>query len=160
MLIFTRHPGQSLTICPHPTLDPATPVEQLFAGGSIQMQVLGVQGAQVYLGVAAPAGFCIVREELRSSSVVNPPSEGARRILARKLKVLMFLNLHSTHSLSVAAGLTPARVRAVESEADVVTLDDLEKIARVLGVKVVELFIPPGRTVAERVILGLLEGDE
>ena len=159
MLIFTRHPGQSIAIYPHPSLDPVTPVEQLFAGGSIQMQVLRVQGPRVYLGVAAPCGLCIVCEARRSNAVVNPRFEGARRILARKLKVLMILNLHSTHSLAVAAGLAPARVWAVESGAGVVLLDDLEKIAQVLGAKVVELFIPPGWTVAERVILGLLEGE-
>ena len=38
-------------------------------------------------------------------------------------------------------------------------LDDLEKIARVLGVTVLDLFLSPGRTAAERVILGLLEGE-
>ena len=38
-------------------------------------------------------------------------------------------------------------------------LDDLEKNARVLGVKVAELFYSPGRTAAERVVLGLLEGN-
>ncbi len=70
----------------------------------------------------------------------------------------MFLNLHSTQSLAVAAGLAPARVQAAESGAGELVLDDLEKIARVLGVKVVELFFSPGRTAAERVILGLLEG--
>ena len=32
-------------------------------------------------------------------------------------------------------------------------------MARVLGVKVVELFFAPGRTAAERVVLGLLEGN-
>ena len=37
-------------------------------------------------------------------------------------------------------------------------IDDLEKVARVLRVKVAELFYSPGRTVAERLVLGLLEG--
>ncbi len=159
MLILTRQPGQSLSIHPHRTLDLGTPVEQLFAGGLIQMQVLGVQGSQVHLGVAAPCGLCIVREELRSSAVVNPLSEEARRVLARKLKVLMFLNLHSTHSLAVAAGVAPARVRAAESGVGALVLDNLEKIARVLEVKVLELFLSPGRTAAERMILELLEGE-
>ena len=159
MLIFTRHPGQSLSLHPHPTLDPGTPVEQVFAGGLIQVQVLGVRGAQVHLGVAAPSGLCIVREELRSRVVVNPLSEEARRRLARKLKVLMFLNLHSTQSLAVAAGLAPARVLAAENGVGVLVLDDLAKIAQVLGVRVLELFRSPGRTVAEQVILGLLEGE-
>jgi len=58
-----------------------------------------------------------------------------------------------------AAGLAPGRVRAAESGVGVLVLDDLEKIARVLGVKVVELFLSPGRTAAERVILALLEGE-
>jgi len=159
ILTLTRKPGQSLSIHPHPTLDPDTLVEQLFAGGTIQVQVIGVQGAQVRLGVAAPVGFYIRREELLPPLAVSPLSEGARRVLARKLKVLMVLTLQSTQSLAAAAGLAPARVRAAESGAGVLLLDDLEKIARVLGVKVVELFLSPGRTAAERVILGLLEGE-
>jgi sRNA-binding carbon storage regulator CsrA len=159
MLILTRNPGQSLSIHPHPTLDPGTPVEQVFADGPIRLQVLRVQGPQVRLGVAAPAGLCILREELRPRVAVNTLSEGTRWMLARKLKVLMLLNLHSTQSLAAAAGLAPTRVMAVESGAGVFVLDDLEKIAWVLGVKVVELFLSPGRTAAERVILRLLEGE-
>jgi sRNA-binding carbon storage regulator CsrA/DNA-binding Xre family transcriptional regulator len=159
MLILTRKPSQSLSIHPHPTLDPGTPVEQVFADGPIHVQVLAVQGRQVRLGVAAPAGFCIVRDALLPPAAVSPLSEGARRVLARKLKVLMFLNCHSTHSLAAAAGLAPARVRAAESGVGALVLDDLEKIARVLEVKVVELFISPGRTAVERVVLGLLEGE-
>jgi sRNA-binding carbon storage regulator CsrA len=159
MLILTRQPGQSLSIHPQPSLDLGTPVERLFEAGSICVQVLGVQGPQVRLGVAAPAGFCILREEWRSPAAVSPLSEGARRVLGRKLRVLMFLNLHSTHSLAAAAGLAPDRVRAAESGVGTLVLEDLEKIARVLEVKVEELFLSPGRTAAERVILGLLEGE-
>ncbi len=158
MLILTRKPSQSLSIHPHPTLDPVTPVEQLFAGGPIQVQVLGVQGAEVRLGVAAPAGFCILRDEWLPRAAA-PLSEGARRVLARKLRVLMFLHRHSTQSLAAAAGLAPARVLAAENGVGALVLDDLEKIAQVLGVKVVELFLSPGRTEAERVILALLEGE-
>jgi sRNA-binding carbon storage regulator CsrA len=159
MLILTRQPGQSLSIHPQPSLDPGTPVEQLFEAGLICVQVLGVQGPQVRLGVDAPVGFCILHEELRSRATVNSMSEWARRVLARKLNVLMFLNLHSTHSLAAAAGLAPDRVRAAESGVGTLVLEDLEKIARVLEVKVVELFLSPGRTAAERVILWVLEGE-
>ncbi len=159
MLILTRKPSQSFSIHPQPTLDPHTPVEQLFTGGPIRVQVLGVQGSQVRLGVAAHAGFCILREELLARAVLGPLSEGARRVLARKLKVLMFLNRHTTQSLAAAAGLAPARVQAAESGVGESLLDDLEKMARVLEVKVAELFLAPGRTAVERVVLALLEGE-
>jgi sRNA-binding carbon storage regulator CsrA len=159
MLILTRKPGQSLSIHPHPTLDPGTPVEQVFADGPIRVQVLRVQGPQVRLGVAAPAGLCVLRDELWPPAGAESLSEGARRMLARKLKVLMFLSLYSTQSLAAAAGLAPDRVLAAESGVGALVLDDLEKIAQVLGVKVVELFLSPGRTAAERMVLGLLEGE-
>ena len=127
--------------------------------GRSRCKCLGCRGPQVHLGVAAPAGLCILREELQPAVSVWPLSEGARRRLARKLKVLLFLNLHSSHSLAAATGLAPAQVRAIESGVGAVALDDLEKIARVLGVTVSDLFLAPGRTAAERVILGLLEGE-
>lgn len=159
MLFLTRKPYQSLFIHPHPSLDPGAPVEQVFAEGPIQVQVLGIQETQVRLGVAAPAGLCIVREELRFRVAVDPLPDEVRRQLSRKLKVLMVLNRHSTNTLAIAAGLAPARVLAAESGAGELVLDDLEKIARVLRVKVVELFFSPGRTAAERLVLGLLEGN-
>lgn len=130
MLILTRQPSQSLFIHPQPGLDPRTPVEQVFAEGPIRVQVVAVQGSQVRLGIAAHPTLCILREELKPRGA-NPLSEGARRRLARKLKVLMFLNLQSTQSLAVAAGLAPARVLAAESGVGVLMLDDLEKIALV-----------------------------
>ena len=71
----------------------------------------------------------------------------------------MFLNRHTTHSLAIAAALAPARVQAAESGVGALVLDDLEKMARVLEVKVAELFIPPGSTAMERVVLALMEGE-
>jgi sRNA-binding carbon storage regulator CsrA len=159
MLILTRKPSQSLSIHPQPTLDPHTPVEQLFEAGPIRVQVLGVQGSQVRLGVVAHAGLSILRAELWPPAVVGPLTEGARLVLARKLKLLMFLNRHTTHSLATATALEPARVCAAERGAGALAPDDLEKMARVLEVKVAELFIPPGRTAMERVVLALLEGE-
>ena len=157
MLILTRKQGQSLTINPEPSIDPATPVARLFASGPIRVQVLGLHGPPVRLGVEADPGFCILREELRPAA--GPLPEGARRVLARKLKVLMFRHRHSTQSLAAASGLTAARVWAAESGVGVLQLDDLERLAVALGVKVVELFRPVGRTAEERLVLAILEGD-
>ena len=158
MLIFTQAPGHSLTIHPQPSLDPATPVEQLFANGPVVIQVFGVKGVQAHLGVAAPTGLCIVREPLECAGA-NSLGEGIHRVLARKLKVLMFLKLQSTRSLGRAAGLAPETLHAMECGQGQVLLQDLESIAQALGVKVVELFIPPGQTVVERAVLRLLEGE-
>jgi sRNA-binding carbon storage regulator CsrA len=144
MLILTRKQGQSLTIRPQPDLDPGIPVGALFAAGPIRVQVLGLQGPPVRLGVEANLGFCILRDELLPA--VDPVPEGARRALARKLKVLMYLNHHSTQSLAAANGLPPARVWAAESGAGMLGLDDLERLAAALNVKVAELFRPVGRT--------------
>ena len=157
MLILTRRQGQSLTINPEPSIDPDTPVARLFTSGPIRVQVLGLQGPPVRLGVEANPGFCILRDELLPAA--GPVAESVRRVLARKLKVLMFRHRHSTQSLAAASGLTPARVWAAESGVGVLQLDDLERLAVALSVKVVELFKPVGRTAEERLILSLLEGD-
>lgn len=161
MLFLTRKPGQSLTIHPQPSLHPDTPVSQLFEDGPIRIQVAGMAGSQVRIGVAAHAGFCILRDELLPHPAAEPsaPAELPRQALAKKLKVLRFLAQQSPESLAAAAGIPVARVLAAESGGGVLELDDLEKLARVLGVRVGELFRPVGRTPEERVLLGVLEGE-
>lgn len=70
-----------------------------------------------------------------------------------------FCTKNKSHCLVSRGGVGSGSVLAAESGVGVVMLDDLEKMARVLRVKVVELFFAPGRTAAERVVLGLLEGN-
>ena len=161
MLFLTRKPGQSLMIRPQPSLYPDTPVSQLFEDGPIRIQVAGVVGPQVRIGVAAHAGLCILREELLPHAAAEPAAaaENPRRALALKLKVLRFYAQMSPESLAAAAGIPLTRVLAAESGAGALELDDLEKLARVLGVKVGELFRPVGRTVEERWLLAVMEGE-
>lgn len=64
MLILTRKPGQLLTIGPDPSLDPATPVHELFLDGPIVLLVAGVRGSVVKLGIRAHPRLTILREEL------------------------------------------------------------------------------------------------
>lgn len=158
MLILTRKQGQSFTINPQPNLDPDTPIKQLFADGPIRVQVVGLHGPPARLGVEANPGFSILRDELLPTA--GPLPDGARRLLARKLKLLMFRQRHSTQSLAAASGLAPARVWAAESGVGLLGLEDLERLAVALDVKVVELFRPAGRTEEERVVLAMLEGVE
>lgn len=159
MLILTRKPGQALTIRPEQDLDPTTPVGSLFADGAIRIEVTGVQGTQVRLGVVAHPGFHILRAELLAFPAVGPLPETARLALARKLKVVMLLRRMSSAPLAEASGLSLTTVRAAESGAGVLYLDDLEKLARVLGVSVAELFREPGRTPEELAVMALLEGE-
>lgn len=64
MLILTRKPGQLLTIGPDPSLDPATPIHELFPDGPIVLLVAGVRGSVVKLGIRAHPRLTILREEL------------------------------------------------------------------------------------------------
>lgn len=157
MLILTRKPGQALTIRPERTMDLNTPLEQIFGEGPIRVEVTGVSGYRVRLGVAAHSGLCILREELEPFPAVGPLPEGARLVLARKIKVLKIVHKLSTESLATSAGLSLTTVMAAEHGAGVLYLDDLEKLALALGVSVAYLFRPPGRTPEERAVLALLE---
>ena len=159
MLILTRKPGQSLTLGPAPGLDPATPLEQLFATGPIRVKVTQVRGLQVGLGFAAPSWFRILREELLPLPVVRSIPQSARKVLACRLRMFLFLRQLSCEVLAARAGVPLLRVQAVHSAQGEITLDDLERIARALGVKVSELFRPPGQTPEERLIMALLEGE-
>ncbi len=159
MLILTRKPGQALTIRPEQDLDPTTPVGTLFDDGAIRIEITGVQGIQVRLGVVAHPGFRILREELLTFPTAGPLPETARLALARKLKVVMLMRRMSSVRLAETAGLSLTTVRAAESGAGVLYLDDLEKLARVLGVSVAELFREPGRTPEERMVMAVLEGE-
>ncbi|MCO6414078.1 MAG: carbon storage regulator [Thiogranum sp.] len=64
MLILTRRVGETLFINLAGTVDPATPVGELFTEGSIEVAILGVKGNQVRVGLQASKQFNIVREEL------------------------------------------------------------------------------------------------
>ena len=55
-------------------------------------------------------------------------------------------------------GLPVERVVAAQDGTAVIDLDDLERLARALKVRVVELFRPAGATPEERIVLALLEG--
>ena len=64
MLILTRHPGQLITLQPHPSLRPATPIGRVFAEGPIEILVARICGNRVSLGIAAHAGLLIYRNEV------------------------------------------------------------------------------------------------
>ena len=64
MLILTRHPGQIITIQPHASLRPATPIARVFAEGPIEILVARVCGQRVSLGIQAHEGFLIYRNEV------------------------------------------------------------------------------------------------
>jgi hypothetical protein len=68
VLILTRKPGQRIRIEPAAGLDPGTTVGELLAAGPIEIVVTRVTGHRVRLGITAPAGFVILREEIRETA--------------------------------------------------------------------------------------------
>lgn len=160
MLILTRRPGQALTIRPGRNLDLSTPIEMLFADGPIRVMVAGVSGPQVRLGVAADSRLAILRDELLAQADSGSLPADVRAVFARKLRVLRFMRRHSAESLAACAGVSLATVVGAERGAGVVNIDDLERLARALGVAIAELFREPGRTAEERVVMAVLRGLE
>lgn len=64
MLLLKRKPGETFIIKPSASLDPLTPIKDLFGGGPIEVQIRQVDGVQVKVGIKADQGFVILREEL------------------------------------------------------------------------------------------------
>ena len=63
-LALTRKPGQVLKIAPHESVNPTTPICELFRDGPIEIVVTKIQGTQVRLGINAHASFLVLRDEL------------------------------------------------------------------------------------------------
>ena len=65
MLLLKRKPGEAFIIKPSATLDPLTPIKDLFGAGPIEIQIRQVDGVQVKVGIKADQAFVILREELK-----------------------------------------------------------------------------------------------
>ncbi|MBI3897702.1 MAG: carbon storage regulator [Gammaproteobacteria bacterium] len=64
MLIVSRKVKQSLCIALDPTIDPKTPIGEIFARGPIRVVVACIEDTYVRLGISAHPGLAILREEL------------------------------------------------------------------------------------------------
>lgn len=64
MLKFKRRAGESFYIHPNDDLPPGMTVEELFKDGSIKVLVSDHSSKQVTIGVEAPKGLNIAKEEL------------------------------------------------------------------------------------------------
>jgi sRNA-binding carbon storage regulator CsrA len=64
MLLIKRKPGEAFLIQPADTLDPRTPIQDLFGSGPIKIQIRQINGIQVKVGIRADERFAIIREEL------------------------------------------------------------------------------------------------
>ena len=65
MLLLKRKPGEAFVILPADTLDPRTPIKDLFGSGPIKIQIRQINGIQVKVGIRADERFVILREELK-----------------------------------------------------------------------------------------------
>lgn len=71
MLILSRYRGQSVLLMPHPELDPKTPIGDLFRHGPIKVSILDIGPNRMRLGIDAPPGIAVLRQELTPAT--DPP---------------------------------------------------------------------------------------
>ena len=64
MLILSRKTGQSVIIQPDESLDPETPIKELFRDGPIEVVVRKAGQNQISMYIQADLGFSILRREL------------------------------------------------------------------------------------------------
>lgn len=155
MLILSRKSGESLLIEPDPTAggDP----KDWFADGPIRVRINDVRHNLVRIGIKAPQTLRILREELIAGSRRNDPvATSPREALARKVRLLRAVRRWSTHELAQATGLSLTVVACIESAGGNVGSVELEALARVFGLTVAELFLPPGHTPEERRLMAAL----
>lgn len=87
MLILSRRPGQLLRVTPAQNLDPATPVQELFHDGPMEIIVTRVVGTQVDLGINAHPQLIILREEFDLRDWQREPAahvKTLRRVIKRR----------------------------------------------------------------------------
>jgi sRNA-binding carbon storage regulator CsrA len=63
MLILTRRIGEQIYIYPDDLPEDMT-VKELFEGGQIPIEVLGVKGMQLKIGIDAPKNLTILRDDV------------------------------------------------------------------------------------------------
>ncbi len=64
MLVLTRCRGEAIRLLPHPELDPATPIGELFKNGPIRIVIVDVGPNRMQIGINAHPGIIVVRDEL------------------------------------------------------------------------------------------------
>ena len=134
-----------------------TPIGEVFNTGLIEVVVSGITKREVVLGVEAPPNFVVLRTEIVPpvlGEVVS--SQNTRTVLAQKLITLRFIKKISCEDLARISGVAVNTLNNAERHDTPIGLDELEALAKGLGVSVAELLKPPGITAEERVVLALL----
>lgn len=67
MLILTRRPDESIVLSISEDIDPTTPISEVL-NHPIEITPLGIKGNQIKLGIHAPDGITILREEISEIS--------------------------------------------------------------------------------------------
>ncbi len=157
MLILKCRARESIWIGPgDAALD--TSVGEVFSAGLIQVVVSSIKKQVVELKVDVPPSFFVLRHEIVSpvlSEAGNPQNTGT--CLAQKLITLRYIRKLSREDLARISGVAVNTLKHAERHNTPVGLDEVEALAKGLGVSVAELLKPPGATAEERVVMALLE---
>ena len=157
MLILKCRARESIWIGPGDVaLD--TPVGEVFSAGLIQVVVSCIKKQVVELRVETPPSFFVFRHEIVSPDLgeTGHPQNTCTR-LAQKLIALRFIKKISREDLARASGVPVNTLNNAERLGAPIGLDEIEALAKGLGISVAELLKPAGATAEERVVLALLE---
>lgn len=122
-----------------------TPIGEVFSAGLIEVVISCIKRQVVEIGVEAPPSFLVLRHE------ITPP------VLAQKLMTLRFIKQLSREDLARISGVSVNTLKQAETLGSPIGLDEVEALARGLGISVTELLKPLGATAQERVVLAMLE---
>lgn len=143
MLLLTRKPGQAITIQPEQGTDFATPVGVLFNQGPIEIRVNRILSGGVTMGITADSQFHILRDELLPYADIHPKiiprNSSYREILAHNLFTLRVQRQWSVQQLADESQLAITTIFALENGRGLIVLDDLDRLATALAVKLVTL---------------------
>ncbi len=71
VFFLTRSPSQSIYLSLANSVDPTTPIGELFKDGPLRVRIMAIRGSQVRIGVQVPQSLEVHREE-RPEGVPHP----------------------------------------------------------------------------------------
>ena len=143
MLQLKRKPGQSFTIKPGKGMDLSLSVGEVFQEMPIHVTLNRLENGSAKIGIVAHRELLIIRDELilnwgskKALPSVRADSGAIRLVLANNVRKLRQYKGLEVQQIAASMGMALNDMMAVELGRGVISLDELARLAAVLGVKV------------------------